>query len=754
MSDITVTVQDSTSVDVNVSASTAVTVNSVASSPVAVTSKGAKGDTGAAGPQGSQGVAGADGQGVPTGGSQFQILRKDTSDDYDTSWAFADRVTIEVRFDEAVSKGDPLYITGYNNGQNRITVAKADASDSAKMPSIGLAFADYSQNDNGQATTIGSLEDIDTQVTYDFQEGDVVYVASGGGLTNVKPTGTNLIQNVGKVGRRQQNNGEIVVMAIGRSNDVPNIPNGQIWIGNASGVATPTAFGVDLDSSPQLGGNLDTNNNNINFGDADKAVFGADSNIQIYHAGSTINHIVGLAGDSTYITGGTDLYLRGVNGEEAVTINGNGSVELFHDNSKKLETTSTGIDVTGNIVVSGTVDGVDISSITDTTLDDTDVTLSGTRVINMNGNDFKIRDGFASKLEYDDSADEWIFGAPVRFDQSTGGEIKLREASQGGTSGVVLKAPSGNLASDIEFRLPAADGSSGQVIKTDGSGNLSFVDQTTNTDTTLDDTDVVLSGARNINTNGNNLTIKDGLTTVISYIDGTSEISLGQVTNVQAKTASGELRFKEIPSNGTNHVSLKAPDSLSADASFVLPSADGSADEFLKTDGSGNLSFGNPQAKFKQVYLQNFLDDIATTKHYLPFKDINEQTTIYQEEAAMLMPYDGRIESVSIRVSALTGAGNFTVGVHTRETGVSQFSASTWVTEEEEVLAFTATDDYHTFHFVFDDASHFEAGDLCSISLQASSDPSGSIYVYVTTVVEFDTSATLGQSSANLGSNP
>ena len=142
-----------------------------------------------------------------------------------------------------MSKGDPLYITGYNNGQNRITVAKADAADSSKMPSIGLARDDYSQNDNGQATCIGSLEDVNTQVSpNDFQEGDVLYVKAGGGLTNVKPTGTNLIQNVGKVGRRQQNNGEIVVMAIGRSNDVPNIPNGQAWIGNSSGVATPTTL--------------------------------------------------------------------------------------------------------------------------------------------------------------------------------------------------------------------------------------------------------------------------------------------------------------------------------------------------------------------------------------------------------------------------------------------------------------------------------------------------------------------------------
>jgi len=181
---------------------------------------------------------------LPAGGDQFSVLRKATGTDYDVEWDYADKVTLEVRFDETVSKGDPLHITGFNLGQNRITVDKADASDPNKMPSIGLAFGDYVQNDNGQAITIGSLKDVNTQNSpNDFQEGDVLYVKAGGGLTNVKPTGTNLIQNVGKVGRRQQNNGEIVVMAIGRSNDIPNIPHGSIWIGDNNGVATELSIG-------------------------------------------------------------------------------------------------------------------------------------------------------------------------------------------------------------------------------------------------------------------------------------------------------------------------------------------------------------------------------------------------------------------------------------------------------------------------------------------------------------------------------
>ncbi len=43
-------------------------------------------------------------------------------------------------------------------------------------------------------------------------------------------------------------------------------------------------------------------------------------------------------------------------------------------------------------------------------------------------------------------------------------------------------------------------------------------------------------------------------------------------------------------SNG-NKVKLTTPDTLAGDRTFKLPGADGSAGEFLKTDGSGNLAF-------------------------------------------------------------------------------------------------------------------------------------------------------------------
>jgi len=56
-------------------------------------------------------------------------------------------------------------------------------------------------------------------------------------------------------------------------------------------------------------------------------------------------------------------------------------------------------------------------------------------------------------------------------------------------------------------------------------------------------------------------------------------------------TSGGSLKLLEDSDNGTNFVALKAADTLSSDVTFTLPSADGSANQVIGTDGSGTLSF-------------------------------------------------------------------------------------------------------------------------------------------------------------------
>ena len=64
------------------------------------------------------------------------------------------------------------------------------------------------------------------------------------------------------------------------------------------------------------------------------------------------------------------------------------------------------------------------------------------------------------------------------------------------------------------------------------------------------------------------------------------ELILGSST-----TIGGTIKFNEGSNNGAGHIGLKAPNSVTSTTTFTLPDGDGSAGQFIKTDGSGNLGF-------------------------------------------------------------------------------------------------------------------------------------------------------------------
>lgn len=55
----------------------------------------------------------------------------------------------------------------------------------------------------------------------------------------------------------------------------------------------------------------------------------------------------------------------------------------------------------------------------------------------------------------------------------------------------------------------------------------------------------------------------------------------------------GGLRFQELSANGNNYVGFKSPDNIPNNKIWVLPNADGSSGQYLKTDGAGNLSWAS-----------------------------------------------------------------------------------------------------------------------------------------------------------------
>jgi hypothetical protein len=95
----------------------------------------------------------------------------------------------------------------------------------------------------------------------------------------------------------------------------------------------------------------------MTFGDNDKAIFGAGSDLQIYHDGADSRIVDAGTGRLIIGTNGTEISLRGQTfNENMIVAKQDAEVELYYDNAEKLATTATGIDVTGTV----TADGLDI----------------------------------------------------------------------------------------------------------------------------------------------------------------------------------------------------------------------------------------------------------------------------------------------------------------------------------------------------------------------------------------------------------
>ena len=95
----------------------------------------------------------------------------------------------------------------------------------------------------------------------------------------------------------------------------------------------------------------------VTFGDNDKAIFGAGSDLQIYHDG-TNSYIDDTSSGNLVLRGNPAVSIQKYTGEVSGVFNADGAVNLYYDNALKLATTSTGIDVTGTVTADGgTFDG-------------------------------------------------------------------------------------------------------------------------------------------------------------------------------------------------------------------------------------------------------------------------------------------------------------------------------------------------------------------------------------------------------------
>lgn len=138
-----------------------------------------------------------------------------------------------------INVGEVVYISGFDVPAGVSEVELANAGAAGTMPAIGIARETITDAVEGRIVVSGRFSNLDTS---SFSVGDGLYVdTTSGDLTNVKPTGTALIQRMGSVSKVDATTGVIEVVGAGRTNDIPNIATGNVWMGNGSGVPVATS---------------------------------------------------------------------------------------------------------------------------------------------------------------------------------------------------------------------------------------------------------------------------------------------------------------------------------------------------------------------------------------------------------------------------------------------------------------------------------------------------------------------------------
>ena len=147
------------------------------------------------------------------------------------------------------------------------------------------------------------------------------------------------------------------------------VPTARLGSGTASsstflrGDSTFQTVVTDLvnDTSPQLGGDLDTNSHHILLDDDHQIRFGDSNDFNIQH-NTDENYIQSNSGH-IYIRANVDddegdnIYIQAKSGEDSIVCNDDGAVELYHDNTKRFETSSGGGTLTGDFTVTGNIYG-------------------------------------------------------------------------------------------------------------------------------------------------------------------------------------------------------------------------------------------------------------------------------------------------------------------------------------------------------------------------------------------------------------
>jgi len=335
-------------------------------------------------------------------------------------------------------------------------------------------------------------------------------------------------------------------------------PDDTGWFRLGSGAAAFSSNGVKI---------LDFDNSGLNLPDNKKVQLGTANDLQIYHDGS--NSYIDDAGTGSLIIGGTS--------ETLAKFTDDGSSELYYDNSKKFETTSAGVTVTGGIIAGGltypTSDGSanqvlktdgsgnlsfvaqssgtpggsntqlqynnngSFGGITGLTSDSTDVTFVGD---NYN-------------VVWDKSDDTLRFADSAKLEFGASGDLRIDHT---GSHSIIEDRGSGDLrlkASQVEIQSSGGDAMA--VFNTDGNSELYY------------------DNSKKFETTSAGVTVTGGI--IATGSSSTLELN-GGVISVKNNGAQSQVRLY-CESSNAHYVAVQAPahSAFSGNPVLTLPATDG-----------------------------------------------------------------------------------------------------------------------------------------------------------------------------------